>query len=236
MNIFDSLEISLPVVGSSSVKEVGRYICKLVAEAVKLVTDRDDTGNNPNLKERTDEFTPPWNDVTPQMFCQFKTEDGSTISDRFQLRGYEHFDKDAPPTKEQKEAWAEAFAKKGLIVARNAKKQLMFKAEPYRGSTYVCAIMEDDTTHRIPNADNTNKSLMRLSGMFHNAGVKITSNVVTEWIPQIQASTELKAFPIILTDKVFEGERRSTSKLFSIQYGEKKEDVTKKTVANANLI
>lgn len=214
---FSKMKIALPKVGLSAVKEAGTYVCTLMLNSLAFVTDREDIGSNDKLQAKDGAFLPKWADATPQLYTQFKTKDGQTITDRFQLSGYEHFDSVNPPTKEQKVAWAEAFAEEGIIVATNAKKQLSFAKVEHRGTFYVCAIAEDGLYYRVPSAVNTEKSLRRLNSMFNLIGFK-TTELSMNTIDELKKA-ELKELPIVLEEKSFDGPRRSDSKLFKIQYG-----------------
>ena len=231
---FKAMEIELPKTGNSTVKEAGSYICALVKEAVKLLTDREDNGNNPNLKERGDEFTPPWADETPQLFMQFKTiADSKSISDRFQLLGYEHFDPQNPPTAEQKAKWAKEFEEMDIIISKKAGKPVFSKAE-YRGTVYVCGVATDGKQYRVINDENTMKSRRRLSSALAQLGIKLSTSVAS-WEAEIQACEDVKNIVVNLEDKAFDGDRRSTTKLFKISYGERKEKVALKEVISQEL-
>jgi hypothetical protein len=218
--------IALPVVGQSNVKEAGEYLATLNQESVALCTDRQDMGNNPKLAAKEGDFVAPWSDPTPQIYIRFKTKDGRTITDRFQLRGFEHYDDANKPTAKIKEAWMKELKAKGYDVAS-------FKAFPHRDTNYICAILKDKSIVRIENAENTNKSLLRLATMLNHAGIVCKGNSPVAIVEEIKTSTVNNEIKVVLEDKLFEGERRSASKLFKISYRSTTEKVNVATPVDA---
>jgi hypothetical protein len=194
MQDFLKKKFELPEVICHSVNESGSYLCYLEQESVCLVNDRK------NLEiEDSKQLIAKWEDSTPNLFMRFRTNDDRSISDLFQLLGYEHPDVYCTSSKtvkeKMKETWKKKFADEGIIVKE-------FVVLGYEDDVYICAKTNDNRYFRIANDENTKKLHMKLASVFHQLGFKTKTIVLEDVIRELKLAKGMKNITINLVEKI----------------------------------